>query len=67
MDRDAPFGQLGRHHIGGAVFLEGGFGMLVDVAADRGQFVAMGLHILEKVFGHGGLSFQRNFRKDSTA
>ena len=37
-DRDAPFGQLGGHHVGGACFFEAEFGMGMDVAPDLLQF-----------------------------
>ena len=37
----AELGELGRDQVGGALLGEGEFGMGVDVAADRGQFVVI--------------------------
>ena len=39
MHLGAPFGELCRDDIGGALLLEPDLGMRVDVAADRGQLV----------------------------
>src|SRR3546814_5421084 len=51
--RNSPFRQLRRNEIAGAVFLEGGFGMTVDVVADRHQFDAVGLQVAKGISGHG--------------
>jgi hypothetical protein len=42
VDGNAPFGQLGRHHIGGAHFFKAQFGVGVDVAAHRGNGRGLG-------------------------
>ena len=52
VDRDAPFGELGRHHVGGAHFLEAQFGMGVDVAPDGGDGGGLGDDGVEDF--HGG-------------
>ena len=35
VDRNAPFGELGRDHVGGTLFLDTQFGMGMDVAPHR--------------------------------
>ena len=42
VDRYPPFGQLGRHHVRGALLLEAKFGMRVDVAAHSADAGGLG-------------------------
>ena len=37
VDRDAPFGELARDHVGGADFFEAEFGVGVEVTSDGGD------------------------------
>ncbi len=52
MDLDAPFLQLLRDEIRGAVFFQPEFGMGMDVAADGGQFVLVEAGTVERGLGH---------------
>ena len=54
MHLDAPFGELYRDNIGGALLLEPDLGMRVDVAADRGQLVEIVPYLGDD--RHGGSS-----------
>jgi hypothetical protein len=42
VDGNAPFGELGRHHVGGAHFFEAQFGMGMDVTPDGGDAGGLG-------------------------
>jgi hypothetical protein len=52
--RDAPFGELGGHHVGGALLLEAEFGMGVDVAPHGGDGRGLGDDGVEEFMGVSG-------------
>mgnify|MGYP003326132312 CR=1 FL=1 len=52
MDLDAPALQPGGDDLGGAPLLEGGLGMAMDVAADRGQVGLIGGELVRRQAAH---------------
>src|SRR3954447_26411590 len=63
MHLGAPFGELCRDNIGGALLLEPDLGMRMDVAADRGQLVEIVAYLGED--RHGGSSVGCRHHSDS--
>jgi hypothetical protein len=52
VDGNAPFGELGRHHVGGADFFEAEFRVGVEVTPDGGDAGRLGDERIDEFHGH---------------